>query len=171
MQHRLYCFVNNLYMSPIQLGIQSAHGVSTLMAKAARRLAYGPIDDLPMALAAMEWAEQSPTMIVCQGGNVAGLLALEKIFAGFGDALRLPVASFREDEASLGGAITCVCALVPETYFSLSPIRLESGDMGFAPSEDSTVDVSSIDNGLPVTAESHPTLHGFLSIVKTARLA
>lgn len=141
------------------------------MAKAARRLAYGPIEELPMALAAMEWAEQSPTMIVCQGGNVAGLLALEKSLGDFADALRLPVASFREDEASLGGVITCVCVLVPETYFSLSPIRLDNGETGFAPAEDSLVDYSAIDNGLPVTAESHPTIHGFLNIVKTARLA
>lgn len=159
MNHRLYAFVNNLYMSPIQWGIQTAHCVSSLMAEYFQRQS-----ELPNRFdAVMEWAVGSPTIIVCQGTNVAGLTALNDTLGPLADKLDLAWTRFHEDEESLGGVITSVAVLVPETLYDCS-VEFERQDNG---------------TRIPVfyTADGTRPLHltvdeyEFLKIVKLARLA
>lgn len=161
-KHRLYTFVNFLYMSQKQWGIQTAHVTSTLMAKARQHPA--------MDQAAMEWANHSPTIIMCKAHNVAELLRLERDIGSLAENLHLPFAAFREDQDSLGGVITCVGVLVPEEMFSLVS-RFQENEATFHAPELCAVDFSGIKGGLPVTSSSHPTTHALLSIVKTAELA
>ena len=163
--HRFYSFVNKLYMSPIQLGIQTAHGVSSMMAKT--QLAK----DKTANDRVMEWALHGPTIMVCEGGNVSMLLALEARLGSFADRLGLPWASFREDEQSLGGVITQVGALVPDHVFGLRSEKNSDGGLDFVARDDVETDFSGIEGGLPLTAESNPTLHELVSLVVLARLA
>lgn len=110
MTHRLYSFINHLYMSPIQWGIQTAHVVSTLSVK------YNKGCDQEHAY--REWASDEPTILICQGGNVASLNKLQIELNLIARRLMLPQAEFNEDENSLGGIITAVGILVPENIFS-----------------------------------------------------
>ena len=72
MAYRLYSFVNHLYMSPIQWGIQTAHCVSTMMNNVAELKGEDPMSYDSVH----HWAAHEPTIIVCQGGNVAMLTDL-----------------------------------------------------------------------------------------------
>jgi hypothetical protein len=170
MNHRLYSFVNKLYMSPIQLGIQTAHAVSTLMAKTQRAMLAGE-DAAGTNERTMLWATESPTIMVCEGGNVGMLLSLEARLGALADRMGLPWASFREDEESLGGVITAVCALIPDDISNLRATTTDEGALVFIARPDSEVDFSGLPGGLPVSAESNPVLHELASIVVLARLA
>lgn len=61
--YRLYSFVNTLYMSQIQWGIQTAHCVSTMMSAAFR--AQGEDGGAERLADVLAWAEQSPTIMIC----------------------------------------------------------------------------------------------------------
>lgn len=168
--HRLYSFTNKTYMSPIQLGIQTAHAVSSLMVKTQLAERVGEDPQQTNARVVL-WALESPTIMVCDGGNVASLLDLEERLGELADRLGLPWASFREDEASLAGAITAVCALVPDAVFGLRTSAAEDGSVSFFPRSDSEIDFSSIEGGLPLTEASNPDLHALARIVVLAKLA
>ena len=105
---RLYTFVNHVYMSPLQWGIQTAHVVSTMMSDER----FKDREDVK------QWAKESPTIIVCRGGNFAALTNLSEYFAAKSTLLDLPYASFHEDEESLGGILTCAGILVPRKFFA-----------------------------------------------------
>lgn len=109
--YRLYTFVNNVYMSPIQWGIQTAHVVSTMMANRN----YRNREDL-----FQDWAGDSPTIIVCKGGILSTLSQLEAQVERLATHFDLPWASFYEDQDSLGGILTCVGILMPEKFYAAS---------------------------------------------------
>ena len=116
MAYRLYSFVNHLYMSPIQWGIQTAHCVSTMMNNVAETK-----DEDPLSYAAVhEWAAQEPTIIVCQGGNAAMLTDLYVKLVPLAARLGHPIVKFHEDDQSLGGVITCAAVVVPERFYAAS---------------------------------------------------
>lgn len=98
---RFYSFVNGLYMSPLQHGLQTAHCIAEMS-----QLKDSVFD---------EWASNHKTIVILNAINVAGLLELEKTFATMD--IPYPVASFREDEASLNGAITSVGVVLPEEIY------------------------------------------------------
>jgi hypothetical protein len=154
MSYRLYTFVNHIYMSEKQFGIQTAHLTSTMMNNVAKLKG----EDLESYRMVHDWAENSPTIIMCQGGNVAMLTELYAKLKPMAADLGLPVAKFHEDEASLGGVITCVGVLVPEYLFDCEVTWL-AGSPTFTIV---TGEVRRFANDLE---------HEFLSIVKTARLA
>ena len=108
-EYRLYTFVNNVYMSPIQWGIQTAHVVSSIMAKPQYRNRQDLFHD---------WANDSPTIIVCKGGPLIQLEAIASEIERLGTHFDMPWASFYEDQASLGGILTCTGILVPEVIFN-----------------------------------------------------
>lgn len=146
-------------MPPIQWGIQTAHCVSTMMATPESKKAKKAIKT---------WAKESPTIIICQGGNVQTLQALYvelKEICALIETLYdyvLPVVKFHEDMESLGGIITSVAVLVPEALFNARSIRNQDGVVHF-------IDPM---NDLLITPDGADTLlHRFLSIVKLARLA
>lgn len=101
----------NYYLSSIQQGIQSAHAMHTMFTK----YIGGP--GLQEQQMLDEWAKRHKTMIVLNGGNVADLKGLEASCKFYGDTLRYPYSSFREDAESLNGALTAVAIIVPEKLF------------------------------------------------------
>lgn len=112
--YRAYCFTNALYMSPIQLGIQSAHAISEMFSK------YTRADSKVL----YKWAAEDKTIIVLNGGNCADLneilyevRAICNQKAAGGHFLNLPFACFHEDEASLGGVITAVTIILPKEIY------------------------------------------------------
>jgi hypothetical protein len=160
MEYRLYSFINHLYMPPIQWGIQTAHCVSTMMANPESKKAKKAIKT---------WAKESPTIIICQGGNVQ---TLQKLYIELKevcmllqeqyDQYTLPVVKFHEDMESLGGIITSVAVLVPDTLFNVKSTRDHDGVVHFTNSPYELI----------ITPDSPDLLlHKFLSIIKLARLA
>lgn len=153
MKYRLYSFVNHLYMNEKQWGIQTAHCVSTMSraykVNTEQKAAYDT------------WADEEPTIIMCQGGNVAMLTDLYERISVLANALNLPYVKFHEDEASLGGVITAVAVLVPETLFDLV-VTFENGELVFS-------EVNEI--GVCVPALLTDVQRDFLKIVKLAKLA
>lgn len=169
--HRLYSFVNHIYMSPLQWGIQTGHAAVAMMARA---LAGPPCLAAPF----LEWNQAGPTKLVLQGGNVARLLSHEARLGELCAHLGLPFSSFREDDESLGGIITCVALLLPEELFLLEQVVDQSGYSFFCRPSDETrgdaggsLDFSTIPGGLPVSEQSNPELHELLVFIKAARLA
>lgn len=156
MKHRLYSFINHLYMSPLQWGIQTAHCVSTMSRckkTALQTLAYN------------EWADEEPTIIVLQGGNLGSLKRLEDTLFPLAQKLELPFASFREDQESLGGILTAVSVLVPETLFDVKKEEFFDGTVCYK-------HTYSNGNGYSTYDENH-NLKEFelIEIIKSARLA
>jgi hypothetical protein len=153
MSYRLYTFVNHIYMSEKQFGIQTAHLVSTMMNNVAELKG----EDMRSYHKVHAWAAESPTIIMCQGGNVAMLTELYEKLKPLAADLQLPVAKFHEDEQSLGGVITCVGVLVPEYLFDAEVVWIAG----------SPVFTITQDNPRPATLLENE----FLGIVKIARLA
>lgn len=154
---RLYSFVNHIYMSPVQWGIQTAHCVSTLMSSVGPSH-YHEIDT---------WAVDEPTIIVCQGGNVGMLTALYEKLKPLTDTIDLPIVKFHEDMESLGGIITAVAVLVPEEMFDVKFVK-DGEDSYYVYAEYGTNQVihrSEIPHG-----GSNP-VYELIDIIKTARLA
>lgn len=101
---RAYFFVNNLYMSEKQWGIQSMHALSELYKKKLAGQQKVMLDS---------WQDNDKTVIILQGTNCAGLKFFENVVGYACKKLNYPHSVFYEDEDSLNGAITCVMALVP----------------------------------------------------------
>lgn len=155
MSYRLYSFVNHLYMNAKQWGIQTAHCVSTMSVRVTGK-------QLKMY---KDWALNEPTIIMCEGGNVRMLLDLYTKLIPLAEKLQLPLVTFEEDEDSLGGVITSVAVLVPDTLFNCY--------VEYEPTfEGSKVPVFvNPETGKRFREATHPIEHAFLSIVKMARLA
>ena len=110
MELRLYSFVN-YYLSPIQAGIQTGHAAVQLV----RHYAGLTHRDHDMV---MDWADDHKTFIVLNGGNNAQLISAHEAVMNSG----YPYSAFFEDEASLGGIMTCVAVVVPESVFNAKRI-------------------------------------------------
>lgn len=109
---RLYTFTNCM-LSPVQQGIQPAHVISELFIKYLNELHDVHSSDHVL----YDWAKNHKTLISLSGGNNQGLLFVETQLTKFGDVLNLPFASFREDEQSLGGILTCCGIVVPARIY------------------------------------------------------
>lgn len=127
---RCYHF-GNYYMSSIQQGIQAAHCQMELFVKYQDIGINHDYDYLP-AINGIEyqikvhdlydWAENHKTMICLNGGNLQGLKDIESLFQS--EQNIFPWATFYEDEMSLGGILTNVCIVLPESiYDSAAKIR------------------------------------------------
>ena len=157
MSFRLYTFVNHLYMSPLQWGIQTAHVVSTMSVRYKR--------NTEQHKAYVDWATNDPTVIVCQGGNVKTLMDLAEVLETLANELNLGFAKFHEDEQSLGGVITCVGVLVPDSLFDVYLEEFEVLDIGKSP-----VFRHPTSNRRFAYGEN-PIEFDFLKLVKLAKLA
>lgn len=104
---RLYTFCN-LYISPIQCGIQTAHVVHDLFVKY-----YDSVGEERGTL--YNWAEDHKTIIVCNAGYSSELRSLIDLFHN--KANPYPWADFREGENALDGALTCVGIVLPEKIY------------------------------------------------------
>ena len=123
---RLYTF-GNYYLSSVQQGIQSAHGVSQLFVKYQNNC-ISVIDDYQPSIEEYrymdivdnlyDWAENHKTMICLNGGNLQGLKDIESLFQS--EQNIFPWATFYEDEMSLGGILTNVCIVLPEDIYEIA---------------------------------------------------
>jgi hypothetical protein len=105
---RLYSFTN-YYLSPLQLGLQTAHVVGNMMSPPAYTdKAYDVVT---------EWARFHKTIVILNGGNSAALDDIFRQLAILGADLNLPVAKFTEDLQSLNGATTAVGIVVPSRVY------------------------------------------------------
>ena len=120
---RFYSF-SNMYLSSLQVGLQSAHVISDMFVKYPL-----PEDATPApAFYLHHWAGKHKTMILLNGGYSETLRNLIKFFDQQENPY--PWDSFNEAEDALDGALTCVGIVLPEKiYESSAYIRtLHSGD-------------------------------------------
>jgi len=96
-------FINNMYLSSIQNGIQAAHVVHELFRK------YQKQDALQYAL--HDWADNHKTMIVLNGGMTEHMLDFLELVQDSG----LPFALF--NEPGIGNALTSIGVIVPEKMY------------------------------------------------------
>jgi len=112
MELRLYSFVN-FYLSSIQQGIQTGHAAVDLVRKYADG---GDNDEALYAKHKMvnDWADNHKTFIILNGGDLEGVINAQIVVqkAGF------PNASFYESQPALGGMLTCVASVLPESIFN-----------------------------------------------------
>jgi hypothetical protein len=109
--------VGNQYLSSIQQGIQAAHCLGELVKK------YGS-DNKDIS----SWLHSHKTIICLNGGNNARLGEFFDFLLAGRHKNTYPYAFFTEDEQSLGGLLTCVGVLVPESLYSLDPLDPEIND-------------------------------------------
>lgn len=126
--YRFYSFTN-MYLSPMQKGIQTAHAVSEMSAKYLCNsenvekmfdTEFGTFNT---------WAEQDKTVIVLNGGYSSNLKYIYHVCKKFSKNLRrtgegLPFVRFYESDDALDGALTAVGIILPESvYATASAIR------------------------------------------------
>lgn len=115
--YRLYTFVAGLYLSDLQKGLQTAHVVSELHTL---YRSYSGADARETAILD-EWAELDKTIIILSAENHAGV---ENAFNMFGPmamtSLRLPMALFYEDKASMNGMATACGVIVPQVLWDVT---------------------------------------------------
>lgn len=105
---RLYTF-SNMYLSSIQIGIQTAHVTAELFMKSHS-------EEGNMFL--LDWANNHKTMILLNAGYSEELRRLIEFFDTNDNPY--PWASFNEGQDALDGALTCVGIVVPEKVYELS---------------------------------------------------
>lgn len=105
---RLYTF-NNMYLSSLQNGLQSAHATAELFIK------YpdwnGAIDSK-----LWDWARNYKTMILLNGGYLESIQELVEFFDNDYEN-PYPWADFHEGEDALGGILTTVGIILPEKIY------------------------------------------------------
>lgn len=165
--YRLYSFVANHYLSPLQCGLQTAHVVSELSRQYSE--------------AFNNWAFSDKTIIICGAGNHKGVTdcfaELEKFVATFerqrllekGEAL--PHAIFHEDAQSMNCMATACGILIPQRLWDVSKLSPSSpasnNSWWYLPKEeDGTVNMI----GSRTYYELSPE-HDFIEFIKSFRLA
>lgn len=101
--YRLYSFTN-MYISPIQRGIQTAHIV-------------GELSQIHNKDVYNQWASIDKTIVVLEGGNQKNLQNIYDSIVSSSLSKVFPFAAFYEDEDSLNGALTAVGIIVPEMIY------------------------------------------------------
>jgi len=117
---RLYSFVAGGYLSPMQVGLQTAHAVGNLAAR------YGT-DEKREDLWFGTWAAADKVIIICDAFNSAGVEAAYAELNRLGGAVGLPYAVFHEDQESLNGAATATAVVVPQCYWDCKPVKNDEG--------------------------------------------
>lgn len=107
---RLYTCTNWM-LRTIQQGIQPLH-VAVEMANTYERARTRAGETY------REWATQHKTAISLNGGTYGTLVYEYAEVCGLAKVLRLPVASFHEDQESLGGLMTSWGIVVPEYIYN-----------------------------------------------------
>ena len=107
MELRFYCFVN-FYLSQIQQGIQTGHCAVELV----NQHVVAAENPSPLVV---EWMQKHKTFITLNGGNNEGV---RNVYSVLSRANSFPFACFIEDQQSLGGLMTCVGVVLPESVFA-----------------------------------------------------
>lgn len=110
-------FFTNMYLSPIQKGIQTAHATTELFVKYDRRTSLGE--------ALYEWAGFHKTMIVVDGGAQGDMRQTYDTIINTVGHIH-PHSSFFEDTYSLNGAFTAFAIVLPaQIYDTATALREE----------------------------------------------
>lgn len=115
MSYRLYAFVANAYLSPLQCGLQTAHVVSEIAVT----------EHLTQSLyqSFRDWAQDDKTIIICGAGNHKGVIDCWAELKRTGiDPGFVTGAIFHEDERSMNGMATACGVIVPEKYWAATPM-------------------------------------------------
>ena len=158
--HRLYTFTANLYLSPLQCGLQTAHVVSELSQFK---------QNTSQANVFNEWALQDKTIVICGAGNHKGVVDCFDSLLGLANKLGLPAAIFREDEQSMNGMATACGVIVPQKYWATTFVlgSGKEGDDDFCPPK-----YEYVDEQFYVTMYWAPTIEfQFIQLIKSFRLA
>lgn len=102
--------LNNMYLSSIQQGIQSAHAQMELFVK------Y--VDPSPRKEMLYDWGKNHKTMIVLNGGFLSDMAVALEFFNHPENPY--PFAPFYESEEALGGILTNIAIVLPEKSYKLS---------------------------------------------------
>ena len=122
-EYRLYAFTANLYLSPLQLGLQTAHAVSELFVGASALASES------RRTALLDWAIDDKTIIICGAGNHRGVLDCWSKLISVNSELDLPIAIFYEDEQSMNGMATACGVVVPRRFWDAKPIFDEKSNV------------------------------------------
>lgn len=114
---QLHTFVN-MYLSPIQNGIQTAHLVQELNNK---YWAPASTNDI-----LRRWATDHKTIIVHNGGYSSNLLRLYDSFS----KSQYPFAKFHEEDDALAGALTVVGIIVPQHIIEYAKLYRDGASLG-----------------------------------------
>lgn len=106
-------FFGNMYISPIQHGIQAAHVVTKMAARYCNN--YEATGDV-----FFDWADVGVTKILLNGGYHSNLEAVYAILEYLCPPLGLPFGKFHEEVDALNGALTSVGVVVPEEIYSFN---------------------------------------------------
>lgn len=122
MNYRLYTFVANHYLSPLQCGLQTAHVVAEISR------APGHNGFIP-ATAYTQWADNDKTIIICGAGNHQGVLECwAELKRTVIDTGIMSGAIFYEDERSMNRMATACGVIVPERFWgAVFESRLDTG--------------------------------------------
>jgi len=122
----LYTFIN-MYLSPIQAGIQSAHILGELHNKADFNTIVTRSDEsygnecnvvyTKRSLMTKDYSQNHKTIVVCSGGNAANIREYIKFFDSPENLY--PWIHFNEDQDSLDGALTGVGIILPEEIYEV----------------------------------------------------
>lgn len=115
---RCYHF-GNYYMSSIQQGIQAAHCQMELFVKYENAIVPGYVTTQKRDL--YDWTKYHKTMICLSGGNNNQLKEIKELFGPY------PWSYFCEDEDSLGGILTNVAIILPESIYDTAA-KIRSGE-------------------------------------------
>lgn len=107
---RFYC-INNMYLSGIQAGIQSAHAMMEMVNKYLINQ-----NGTPQEVALLKQCiRDDKTMVVLNGGHQSNLQNILNLFTE--QHIKYPHAPFYEDDEALNGAFTNLAMVLPETLF------------------------------------------------------
>lgn len=110
-------FFGNMYLSSIQQGIQAAHAVHEMFIRFPTREQDG-------GQYLWDWAVEHKTMVLLNAGYADEIRSLIDLFNNPRNPY--PWAEFREEQASLDGALTTVGIILPPEIYSVSKEMRES---------------------------------------------
>lgn len=125
---RLYTF-SNMYLSRLQVGLQSAHVTHELFLKypSGAPLPHSTTNSTSQSRCLWDWAQNHKTMILLNGGYSASLRELIKLFDSSENPY--PWAYFNESEEAADGLLTCVGIVLPEKIYETAK-ALRDGNIG-----------------------------------------
>lgn len=168
---RLYSFVAGGYLSDLQKGLQTAHGVARLFTL------FNKNRDIPQQQKQIEclndWANHHETIIILNAFNHQKVRDIYHTLKPLADELHLPSAIFYEDEESMNGMATCTCVVVPEHYYNVIPFVKSVGFIeGFRKNKNFARYYEYVDsNGITTEYEEGTTEYKFIDVIKSRTLA
>lgn len=110
-------FFGNMYVSPIQHGIQGSHVVTKMFR--ANQPDLFPADPV-MQQTLFDWGDDGVTKIYLNAGYQLNLQIIYDVLSYIAPRLGLPYQKFHEEVDALNGALTSVGVVAPEEVYNLA---------------------------------------------------